>query len=152
MHLSPLIYPQIEGRGRVTLLNKVTLHPHLLFDSPNVNFNLSISNSMSHGSSSQTPPLSRHGRSTRGPVPNTPPLNGSDHGEYFSHRDSAFDGSLSKRARRAKSPHEIMRDGAISSEERSGQFGGIPIDEKEIKGLPKKVSYLNRVHTYLRKG
>jgi hypothetical protein len=34
-----------------------------------------------------------------------------------------------------------MREGAISSEERSLQFDDIPIDEKEIKQLPKKVSH-----------
>jgi hypothetical protein len=33
-----------------------------------------------------------------------------------------------------------MRDGAISSEERSGEFEEWMIDEKEIKKLPRKVS------------
>jgi hypothetical protein len=47
---------------------------------------------------------------------------------------------LNKRARRGKSPHDIMREGAISSEERSLEFDGIPIDEKEIGKLPRKVS------------
>jgi hypothetical protein len=34
-----------------------------------------------------------------------------------------------------------MREGAISAEERSLQFGDIPIDKKEIKQLPRKVSH-----------
>jgi len=42
-----------------------------------------------------------------------------------------------------------MREGAISSEERSLQFDGIPVDEKEIGQLPRKVSHplMTRVGT-----
>jgi hypothetical protein len=42
-----------------------------------------------------------------------------------------------------------MREGAISSEERSEQFEGIPIDEKEIKKLPRKVSRSHKSLTLL---
>lgn len=93
---------------------------------------------MSYGSASHT--SSNRTRAARTPA--TPPQIDSD-GEYFSPRrnSGAFDG-LNKRARRGKSPHDIMREGAISSEERSLQFGDIPLDEKEIGKLPRKVSHL----------
>ena len=91
---------------------------------------------MSYGSSGQL----AGSRSKEARTPATPPTTDQD-GEYFSpRRNSTFDG-LNKR-KRGKSPHEIMRDGAISSEERSLQFGDIPIDEKDIKQLPRKVSHL----------
>ena len=92
---------------------------------------------MSYGSVSHTIP----GRSRPSRTPATPPPIDYD-GDYFSARrnSGAFDG-LNKRARRGKSPHDIMREGAISSEERSLEFEGIPVDEKEIGRLPRKVSY-----------
>jgi hypothetical protein len=94
---------------------------------------------MSYGSSNHT---IQGNRARQSRTPATPPALDSD-GEYFSPRrnSGAFDG-LNKRTRRGKSPHDIMREGAISSEERSLQFDGIPIDEKEIKQLPRKVSHL----------
>jgi hypothetical protein len=94
---------------------------------------------MSYGSSGHLP-----GQRSKTPrTPGTPPLTDHD-GDYFSpRRNSTFDG-LNKR-RRGKSPHDIMREGAISAEERSLQFGNIPIDKKEIKQLPRKVSYLKIV-------
>lgn len=99
---------------------------------------------MSYGSTSGTPPArSRHVPSRATPA--TPPsINTDSHNDYFSPRrnSAAFESGLYKRTRRGKSPHDIVNhaDGVISSEERSGQFDGIPIDEKEIAKLPRKVS------------
>ena len=76
----------------------------------------------------------------------TPPAHGSiDGADYFSsspRRDSAAAAGLYKRGRRGKSPHDILNfggEGVISSNERSGQFGGMPIEEEAIKKLPRKV-------------
>lgn len=102
---------------------------------------------MSYGSIRTPPTRSRHFSRTG---TSTPPTLAHEGSEYFSSRrqSGAFDG-LNKRAKRGKSPHDILNhgdgvvdgDGVISSEERSGQFVGIPIDEKEIGKLPKKVSH-----------
>jgi len=94
---------------------------------------------MSYGSSGHRGLPSNRPRPSR--TPTTPPPHVDQNNEYFSPRrnSGAFDG-LNKRARRGKSPHDIMREGAISSEERSLEFDGIPIDEKEIGQLPRKVS------------
>ena len=100
---------------------------------------------MSYGSI-RTPPLSRSRHFPRTGT-TTPPISSSrdEATEYFTSRrhSVAFDG-LNKRAKRGKSPHDILNrgevEGVISSDERSGRFEGIPIDEKEIGRLPKKVS------------
>lgn len=100
---------------------------------------------MSYGSIRTPPARSRHFSRTG---TSTPPTSAHEGSEYFPSRrqSGAFDG-LNKRAKRGKSPHDILNhgdgdgDGVISSDERSGQFVGIPIDEKEIGKLPKKVSH-----------
>ena len=100
---------------------------------------------MSYGSIRTPPSRSRHFSQT-GTI--TPPTSSHEGSDYFQRRQSGADNSstsngLYKRAKRGKSPHDILNhgEGVISSEERSGQFEGIPIDEDEIKKLPKKVSH-----------
>lgn len=103
---------------------------------------------MSYGSISghgnRTPPIRpRHLPRT---VSTPPAVSNSEHGaDYFSsprRNSAAHEGGLYKRARRGKSPHDILNhgEGVISSEERSGQFKSIPVDEKVISKLPRKVT------------
>jgi len=113
--------------------------PSFLFIKPTPRLTTSTAHAqrkMSYGSSGHL----AGSRSNPSRAPGTPPITDQD-GDYFSpRRNSTFDG-LNKR-RRGKSPHDIMREGAISAEERSLQFGDIPIDKKDIKQLPRKVSHL----------
>lgn len=99
---------------------------------------------MSYGSIPRTPPV-RPKHPTR--TATTPPTSTVDQADYFSspRRDSgAYETRLAKRSRRGKSPHDILNhgEGVISSEERSGQFKGIPLEETEIAKLPRKARYL----------
>jgi hypothetical protein len=104
---------------------------------------------MSYGSSNHTASVSNRPRPLRAPTTPSASCNTENGERVPSRRDSgAFDG-LNKRTRRGKSPLDIMREGAISSEERSEQFEGIPIDEKEIKKLPRKVSRSHKSLTLL---
>lgn len=103
---------------------------------------------MSYGSinGNRTPPIrSRHLPRT---VSTPPPVGSSEHGatDYLSsprRNSAAYEGGLYKRTRRGKSPHDFLNhgEGVISSEERSEQFKDIPVDEKEIGKLPRKVSW-----------
>lgn len=100
----------------------------------------------------RTPPASRPRHLPRNVT--TPPSiassssSGHDGAEYFPQsprRDSATAAGLYKRARRGKSPHDILNfggEGVISSDERSGQFGDMPIEDEDIKKLPRKVCTL----------